>query len=177
MLYESCGKLQDREISVTVEMKVSPIYLCPTCGTAVAPRNQRFCSACGVRLNVLAQATTVTRPPPTAVRRFSDVVNDARFPPGAVLAQRYRIVSLLGRGGMGEVYRGDDLLLRQPVALKFLPAYATASEPALSRFLDEVRIARQLSHPNVCRVYDIGEAEGLTFITMEYVDGEDSLVC
>ena len=77
---------------------------------------------------------------------------------------------------MGEVYRGDDLLLRQPVALKFLPAYATASEPALSRFLDEVRIARQLSHPNVCRVYDIGEAEGLTFITMEYVDGED-LAC
>ena len=54
MLYESCGKLQDREISVTVEMKVSPIYLCPTCGTAVA-RNQRFCSVCGVRLNVLAQ--------------------------------------------------------------------------------------------------------------------------
>jgi serine/threonine-protein kinase len=117
----------------------------------------------------------VTRSP-VRRSRFSDDVNDTRFPPGAVLAQRYRIVSLLGRGGMGEVYRADDLLLRQPVALKFLPAYATASEPALSRFLDEVRIARQLSHPNVCRVYDIGEAEGLTFITMEYVDGED-LAC
>jgi serine/threonine-protein kinase len=77
---------------------------------------------------------------------------------------------------MGEVYRADDLLIRQPVALKFLPPYATATESALSRFREEVRIARQISHPNVCRVYDIGEAEGLTFITMEYVDGEN-LAC
>lgn len=152
-------------------MNGSPIPLCPTCGTAVA-RSQRFCSACGVRLNVLSQATTLTHPPagrPT----FSDVVNGARFPPGVVLGQRYRIVNLLGRGGMGEVYRADDLLLRQSVALKFLPAAATSSELALSRFRNEVRIARQVSHPNVCRVYDIGEAGGLTFLTMEYVDGED----
>ena len=121
-------------ISVTVEMKVSPIYLCPTCGTAVA-RNQRFCSACGVRLNALAQATTVTRPPDRCLNFLTSSTTPASA--GAVLAQRYRIVSLLGRGGMGEVYCGDDLLLRQPVAMKFLPAYATASEPALSRFLDE----------------------------------------
>src|SRR5436309_2440675 len=117
-------------------MKASPIQLCPACGTAVAP-NQRFCSVCGVRLNVPTQATTLTHPPDRR-STFSDVVNEVRFPPGAVLAHRYRIVSLLGRGGMGEVYRADDLLLRQSVALKFLPAYATASEPALSRFLDEV---------------------------------------
>jgi serine/threonine-protein kinase len=95
------------------------------------------------------------------------------FPPGAVLAQRYRIVHLLGRGGMGEVYRADDLLLGQPVALKFLPAAATASASVLSRFRNEVRTARQVSHPNVCRVYDIGEAQGLTYLSMEYVDGED----
>src|SRR5215471_7667921 len=107
---------------------------------------------------------------------FSDIVNEARFPSGAVLAQRYRIVNLLGRGGMGEVYRADDLLLRHSVALKFLPTAATSSESALTRFRNEVRIARQVSHPNVCRVYDIGEAEGLTFLTMEYVDGED-LAC
>ena len=95
------------------------------------------------------------------------------FQPGAILAQRYRIVHLLGRGGMGEVYRADDLLLGQAVALKFLPAAATASASVLSRFRNEVRTARQISHPNVCRVYDIGEAEGLTYLTMEYVDGED----
>jgi hypothetical protein len=95
------------------------------------------------------------------------------FAPGTILAQRYRIVHLLGRGGMGEVYRADDLLLGQPVALKFLPAATTASASALSRFRNEVRTARQVSHPNVCRVYDIGEVEGLTYLSMEYVDGED----
>ena len=95
------------------------------------------------------------------------------FAPGTILAQRYRIVHLLGRGGMGEVYRADDLLLGQSVALKFLPAAATASASALSRFRNEVRTARQVSHPNVCRVYDIGEVEGLTYLSMEYVDGED----
>jgi serine/threonine-protein kinase len=76
-----------------------------------------------------------------------------------LLAQRYRIVSLLGRGGMGEVYRANDLLLGQAVALKFLPAQWTSDEPTLARFRNEVRIARQISHPNVCRVYDIGEVE------------------
>ena len=92
------------------------------------------------------------------------------FPPGTMLAQRYRIIYLLGRGGMGEVYRADDLVLGQSVALKFLPA---AGEAALSRFRNEVRTARQVSHPNVCRVYDIGEADRLTYLSMEYVDGED----
>lgn len=97
----------------------------------------------------------------------------SRFAPGSVLAGRYRIVALLGRGGMGEVYRADDLKLGQTVALKFLPA-ALAAEPArLSRFLNEVRLARQVTHPNVCRVHDIGDTDGLHFLSMEYVDGED----
>src|SRR5215471_249182 len=114
-------------------------------------------------------------PPPGAARMASTLTQPERagrvhFAPGAVLAQRYRIVYLLGRGGMGEVYRADDLVLGQPVALKFLPA---ASDAALSRFRNEVRTARQVSHPNVCRVYDIGEADGLTYLSMEYVDGED----
>jgi serine/threonine-protein kinase len=100
-------------------------------------------------------------------------MDEGRFPPGTLLAQRYRIVSLLGRGGMGDVYRANDLLLAQAVALKFLPAQWTSDEPTLARFRNEVRIARQISHPNVCRVYDIGEAEGATYLSMEYVDGED----
>ncbi|MGA2595493.1 MAG: hypothetical protein ABSH09_00640 [Bryobacteraceae bacterium] len=90
----------------------------------------------------------------------SSHMDEGRYPPGTLLAQRYRIVSLLGRGGMGEVYRANDLLLAQAVALKFLAAQWTSDEPALGRFRNEVRIARQISHPNVCRVYDIGEAEG-----------------
>jgi serine/threonine-protein kinase len=90
-----------------------------------------------------------------------------------MLGDRYRIVSLLGRGGMGEVYRAEDLSLGQQVALKFLPPSLTRDEEALRRLRDEVRIARQVSHANVCRVYDIGELDGALFLSMEYVDGED----
>ncbi len=74
---------------------------------------------------------------------------------------------------MGEVYRADDLTLGQPVALKFLPDEAARDQGLLERFKNEVRIARRVSHPNVCRVYDVGDVEGHTFFTMEYVDGED----
>src|SRR5450755_102107 len=97
----------------------------------------------------------------------------ARFLPGRLLAGRYRIIALLGRGGMGEVYRADDLTLGQAVALKFLSEDASRDESTVERFRNEVRIARQVSHPNVCRVYDVGEVDGHTFFTMEYVDGED----
>jgi serine/threonine-protein kinase len=90
-----------------------------------------------------------------------------------VLEQRYRIVGLLGRGGMGEVYRADDLKLGQQVALKFLPAQFARDRARLDRLLEEVRAARQVSHPNVCRVYDAGESGGEHFISMEYIHGED----
>ncbi len=96
-----------------------------------------------------------------------------RFLPGTMLADRYRIVSVLGRGGMGEVFRADDLKLEVPVALKFLPAELAADQERLSLLLNEVRLARQISHPHVCRVFDVGEVEGLHFISMEYIDGED----
>jgi len=74
---------------------------------------------------------------------------------------------------MGEVYRAEDLTLSQVVAIKFLPEALAEDAAALSRFHSEVRIARQVSHPNVCRVFDIGDADGLPFLTMEFVDGED----
>ena len=89
------------------------------------------------------------------------------------MAERYRIVALAGRGGMGEVYRAEDLKLSQIVAIKFLPETLSKDAGALARFHSEVRIARQVSHPNVCRMFDIGDADGITFLTMEYVDGED----
>ena len=92
---------------------------------------------------------------------------------GVTLAGRYRIIALLGKGGMGEVYRAEDLALTQTVALKFLPVSMTRDESARARFHQEVRLAREISHPNVCRVFDIGEFEGRLFLTMEYVDGED----
>lgn len=93
--------------------------------------------------------------------------------PGTILAGRYRIVGLLGRGGMGEVYRADDLKLAHPVALKFLPDHLLNDAAALGRFHREVRVARQVSHKNVCRVYDIGEIDGRHFLSMEYIKGEE----
>jgi predicted Ser/Thr protein kinase len=100
-------------------------------------------------------------------------LNEGRFLPGRLIAGRYRIIALLGKGGMGEVYRADDLTLGQAVAMKFLPDEATSDEGLLERFRNEVRMARRVSHPNVCRVYDVGDVDGQTFYTMEYVDGED----
>jgi serine/threonine-protein kinase len=82
-------------------------------------------------------------------------------------------VGRLGVGGMGEVYRADDLELGQSVALKFLSEEMETDTGRLERFLGEVRTARQVAHPNVCRVYDVGEIDGRRFLSMEYVDGED----
>jgi serine/threonine-protein kinase len=90
-----------------------------------------------------------------------------------MIAERYRVVSLLGRGGMGEVYSADDLKLGQRVALKFLPTQRGKSQSWRDQFYAEVRMARQVSHPNVCRVYDVGESDGRLFLSMEFVDGED----
>jgi len=106
-------------------------------------------------------------------RDTMDSTPRGRFDPGTILAERYRIVSLLGSGGMGEVYRAEDLTLDQLVALKFLPESFENNPTWLERFHNEVRLARQVTHPNVCRVFDIGEVDGEQFISMEFVDGED----
>ncbi|HKA00079.1 MAG TPA: serine/threonine-protein kinase [Candidatus Solibacter sp.] len=112
--------------------------------------------------------------PATGISRVTSVSEEeGRFVPGTLLGGRYRILTLLGRGGMGEVYRAMDLTLGQSVALKFLPEEAANNQRLLERFHGEVRVARLVSHPNVCRVYDIGQVEGMPFISMEYVDGED----
>ncbi len=115
------------------------------------------------------------KPPASVVGRLasSDSIDGGGFTPGTVIAERYRVIGLIGRGGMGEVYRADDLKLGQPVALKFLPRDLAGNRVRLDRFFAEVRTARQVSHPNVCRVYDIAEVDGQHFLSMEYVDGED----
>jgi Protein kinase domain len=112
-------------------------------------------------------------PSGSGIGTSSDPIGGGRFTPGLVLAERYRIVALLGKGGMGEVYRAEDLKLSQVVAIKFLPESLSQDAGALARFHSEVRIARQVSHANVCRVFDIGDVDGIPFLTMEYVDGED----
>ena len=85
---------------------------------------------------------------------------NGKFVAGTILANRYRIIGLLGKGGMGEVYKAEDLELSQTVALKFLSESFARDNSALARFRGEVRNARQVAHPNVCRVFDIGEVDG-----------------
>ncbi|HYV18853.1 MAG TPA: serine/threonine-protein kinase [Verrucomicrobiae bacterium] len=169
---------------------------CSSCGEAVAAPS-RFCPGCGSVLE--APGPTATRtlhqgdpgtpgtetvrdaipggtPRPKTKHRSltsSDSLDHGRFVPGTLLLGRYRVLGMLGRGGMGEVYRADDLKLEQTVALKFLPPELSRDAGRLARFHNEVRLARQVSHANVVRVYDIGEWEGQAFLSMEYVDGED----
>ncbi len=141
---------------------------CPHCSRPVRD-DARFCDACGSIVTGDEDAPTVASPPRVSTSRR----NDPRFLPGSVLDRRYRIVAPLGRGGMGEVYRADDIKLGQAVALKFLPRALEQDASRLALLLDEVKLARQVSHPNVCRVWDAGETDGLHFVAMEYVDGED----
>jgi serine/threonine protein kinase len=138
-----------------------------------------------VAMETVAMDAPIAKPPATqrpssgaasnmqASRLGSSGIPVYRFEPGTLLASRYRIISRLGKGGMGEVFRADDIMLGQPVALKFLSESATGNVSLLTRFYDEVRIARQITHANVCRVYDIGEVEGQPYLSMEYIDGED----
>lgn len=156
---------------------------CPSCA-AELKQAAPFCAFCGkpippgVAATLAADIPTLqsAAPRPSSGQpssRPSSLSHDqGRFSPGMLVAGRYRIIAMLGRGGMGEVYRADDLSLAQQVAIKFLPESVT-DEEALERFRNEVRIARSISHPNVCRVFDIGLADEHTFLTMEYIDGED----
>jgi Protein kinase domain len=164
---------------------------CSACDSAT-PEGSRFCPFCGRPL-VDLEATRLSPadsgdPAETvaSVQSFGGArsvsaiagaatfqIRDAPLAPGAALAGRYQIVRQLGRGGMGVVYQADDLRLGHPVALKFLPAALALDAHRLAQFHNEVSVARQVSHPNVCRVYDIGDVDGQLFLSMEYVDGLD----
>ncbi len=170
---------------------------CPACSTPIS-EVQETCPKCGASVASVASVSGRSSDPTileSATQRLPSHSNEAQpgtheqqarpvshshksldgagFIAGTMLAGRYRIVGLLGRGGMGEVYRAEDLKLNQPVALKFLPAALAVQGAALARFHREVRVARQVSHRNVCRVYDIGDTEGLNFLSMEYIKGEE----
>ncbi|MGC4080995.1 MAG: serine/threonine-protein kinase [Vicinamibacterales bacterium] len=108
---------------------------------------------------------TTTGRPRTDEKELSSVFN-----PGDVFAGRYRMVTRLGRGGMGDVWRADDLVLETPVALKLIKSTGPA---ARAQIVNEVRLARQITHPAVCRVFDVGEDGGIVFFSMELVNGED----
>jgi len=104
---------------------------------------------------------------PTAVR----AVGGDQIRPGTIFAGRYDVKEILGAGGMGVVYRAFDRELQEPVAIKTLKPEAMATGAALDRFKQEIRLARKIAHRNVVRTYDLGEQNGMYYLTMEYVEG------
>jgi tetratricopeptide (TPR) repeat protein/tRNA A-37 threonylcarbamoyl transferase component Bud32 len=110
---------------------------------------------------------------PRAAAYSSTQENDGLLEPGTVLAQRYEILKTLGVGGMGAVYKARDRELDRMVALKVIRPDLARNAAIVERFKQELRLSHQVTHKNVIRIYDLGEGEGVKFITMEFIEGHD----
>ena len=132
------------------------------------------CPSCRQTIVVLLGGGMPTKPiqPRLPVRWVEPLPLSPRLPVGARVARRYRVLRMLGRGGMGEVYEVEDELLREGVALKVLSAALQADDRANRRLKRELGLARRITHPNVCRMFDLGEDGGVLFVTMELLRGE-----
>ena len=107
--------------------------------------------------------------------KFVVTSNQPTLEPGMLLAQRYQIVQILGQGGMGAVYKATDVELNRTVAVKVIRPDLARDKAIVDRFKQELLLAHQVTHRNVIRIYDLSEADGMKFITMEYVEGENLL--
>jgi eukaryotic-like serine/threonine-protein kinase len=117
--------------------------------------------------------SAITRTSGWSVASLGQSAQAKPIAPGTLLAGRYQLVELLGRGGMGSVYKAKDLRLERLVALKLLPHSSVTDPEQKARFIREARAAAALDHPNICTVYEIEEAaEGQTFIAMAYLKGQ-----
>ncbi|MGB7294321.1 MAG: protein kinase [Candidatus Aminicenantales bacterium] len=137
---------------------------CPKCSFQ-NPEDQRFCGHCGVTL-LLDGGAEITR---TTTLNLPTMP----LPIGSTFAARYQIIEELGRGGMGRVYRVLDKKLNEEIAVKFIRSDLAQDPQAVERFRTELKAARQVTHRNVARMFDLNEEEGIPYITMEYVRGED----
>jgi tRNA A-37 threonylcarbamoyl transferase component Bud32/tetratricopeptide (TPR) repeat protein len=137
---------------------------CPTCHSD-NPDTLKFCGECGIQLlPPYDHPPIMTETLQTPVRELTT---------GSTFAGRYQVIEELGHGGMGRVYKVQDTDIKEKVALKLLRPEITLDKETVERFSNELKLARKISHRNVCRMFDLGRAEGTTFITMEFVPGED----
>lgn len=136
---------------------------CPKCDSD-NPSDSKFCKECGTRLMPSKELVEVTKTLETPAKRLSR---------GTVFASRYEIIEQLGSGGMGSVYRVEDKKIGQEIALKLIKPEIAADKRTIERFRNELKTARIISHRNICRMFDLGEADGTHYITMEYVSGQD----
>ncbi|MDH4272248.1 MAG: protein kinase, partial [Candidatus Aminicenantes bacterium] len=137
---------------------------CPRCDYD-NPETQKYCGECGTQLSpsqgIPAEATKTLR---SSVDELAT---------GSAFAGRYQIIEELGKGGMGKVYKVFDIKIKEKIALKLIKPEVATDRETIERFSNELRLARKIAHRNVCRMFDLGEAKGEYFITMEYVPGED----
>jgi len=148
--------------------------VCPQCSYK-NPDTSAHCEKCATPLP-LSDQTLATGAQGWSVPVGDAVVSStalAHLPPGTVIAKRYEIIRLLGQGGMGAVYQAHDGELERQVALKVIRGDMSSNPEILKRFKQELILARQITHKNVIRIFDLGQAEGIKFITMEYIEGED----
>ena len=143
---------------------------CANC-QADNPENAHFCGNCGTPLKEPTPPPETPKKDKEATKPLPTPIRELRR--GAVFAKRYEIIEELGRGGMGRLYRVLDTKINQEVALKILRPEISRDQQTIDRFSNELRLARQVAHKNVCRMYHLGEAEGTHFIIMEYIPGQD----
>ena len=136
---------------------------CPECHFE-NPADSKFCKECGMHL-VPSEDISVSHTK-TIQRPAKELTM------GAIFAGRYQLIKELGRGGMGVVYKAEDTKLKRTVAIKLLPPELTHISEVKERFMREAQAAAALDHPNICTVHEIDEAEGKTFISMAYVEGQ-----
>jgi serine/threonine protein kinase/Tfp pilus assembly protein PilF len=137
---------------------------CPKCHFD-NPETQKFCGECGTLLPSLKDIH------PEATETYQKPIQELST--GSTFAGRYQIIEELGKGGMGRVYKVFDTRIKERVALKLIRQDIGSDRETIERFSNELKLARRIRHKNVCGMFDIGEAEGAHFITMEYVHGED----
>jgi serine/threonine protein kinase/tetratricopeptide (TPR) repeat protein len=137
---------------------------CPKCHSE-NPETKQFCADCGTQLPPPQDH------PPVMTETLRTPVHDLTT--GSTFAGRYQVIEELGHGGMGKVYKVFDTKIKEKVALKLIKPEVSSDRDTIERFNNEIRLARRIRHRNVCGMFDLGEAEGAHFITMEYVHGED----
>ncbi len=138
---------------------------CPYCEHD-NPDNTRYCGQCG---RPLLSATDAGDDYTRTIQATPDPVLGR----GSTFADRYEVIEELGKGGMGRVYKVYDTRIKEKIALKLLKPEIASDSETIERFRNEIKLARQISHRHVCRMYDLGEEGFSTFITMEFVGGED----
>ena len=152
---------------------------CPSCSREILD-DSRLCSYCGAPVEAGVGIPTVTAPRELANRAVqpaptgssSDSIDQARFTPGTMLTERYRIVGLLGKGGMGEVYRAKDTRLDREVAIKVLADTFARDPERVARFQREAKVLASLNHPNIAAIHGFEESDGKRFLVLELVEGD-----